>query len=296
MSRRTVLAGAALAGCGPTGMLAFASCTADPAAQPSGPASTTVGPVPQRFSYGEDPAQFGELTVPAGQAPSGVVVIIHGGFWQAVFDLDLGRPLAADLVSRGYAVWNLEYRRIGQGGGWPATLADVAVGFDHLRELPGELDVDRAVVIGHSAGGQLAAWLAGRSDLPSDAVGAQPRVQPVAVVAQAGVMDLVGAARDGVGGRAVADLLGGEPDAVPDRYAIASPLDQVPVKVPVRCVHARADGNVPYAQSEQYVRSAKAAGADAELVTVPGNHFTLIDPATPDWQAVVKLLPGLLGR
>lgn len=278
-------------GIGASGATAVAGCSSDPSTTPSG--SGRAGP--RQYAYGQDPSQVGELTLPAGDRQPGLVVIIHGGFWRAAYDLGLGRPLAADLAERGYAVWNLEYRRVADGGGWPATLADAAAGFDHVRELPGDLDVDRVVVIGHSAGGQLAGWLAGRAHLADGDVGAGPAVVPVGVVAQAGVMDLVGAATTGVGGSAVPDLLGGPPAAVPDRYTIASPLAQVPLPVPVRCVHAPADGNVPYSQSQTYVQAAKAAGADAELVTAHGDHFSLVDPTDPDWMLVVDLLPSLLG-
>lgn len=286
-SRREIIIGALGAGLGTS---AVAGCSGDPSPTPS--ASGSAGP--QRFAYGQQTSQIGELTLPTGERKRGVVVIIHGGFWRSSYDLDLGRPLAADLATRGYAVWNLEYRRVGDDGGWPATMADVAAGFDYLRQLPGDLDVDRAVVIGHSAGGQLAGWLAGRSKLADGDVGANPGVVPVGVIAQAGVMDLVGAANDSVGGSAVPDLLGGKPEAVPDRYTIASPLAQLPVSIPLRCVHAQGDGNVPYSQSQTYVQAAKAAGDDAELVTARGDHFSLIDPTDPDWMLVVDLLPGLL--
>lgn len=119
--------------------------------------------------YGPDPAQFGELWLP-GTAPGETVVLVHGGFWRARYDLSLGRPLAADLVRRGYAVWNLEYRRAGAGGGWPATFEDIAAGIDHLADLP--VGTSRVVAIGHSAGGHLAAWAAGRAGLPPGAPGA----------------------------------------------------------------------------------------------------------------------------
>ena len=290
-TRREMMIGMIGAGVGVGGAAAVSGCSGDPSPTPSSAGSTG----PQRFAYGQETSQIGELTLPTGDPKPGLVVIIHGGFWRSSYDLDLGRPLAADLAERGYAVWNLEYRRVGDDGGWPATMADVAAGFDYVRELPGDLDVDRVVVIGHSAGGQLAGWLAGRPQLADGEVGANPAVVPVGVVAQAGVMDLVGAATNGVGGSAVPDLLGGKPDAVPDRYTIASPLAQVPVPIPVRCVHAQGDGNVPYSQSQTYVQAAKAAGADAELVTAGGDHFTLIDPTGPDWMLVVDLLPDLLG-
>ena len=144
---------------------------------------------PALYRYGPDPAQHGELWLPAGPVP-GTIVVIHGGFWRARYDLSLGRPLASDLARRGYAVWNLEYRRPGGGGGWPATFEDVAAGIDLVADLP--VDTSSVVAIGHSAGGQLAAWAAGRGGLPHHAPGTGPRVVVTAVVSQAGVLALAG--------------------------------------------------------------------------------------------------------
>jgi acetyl esterase/lipase len=245
-----------------------------------------------RHAYGAGPSQFGELSRPAG-ASKGTVVIVHGGFWRARYDLSLGRPLAADLVRRGYTVWNLEYRRVGDGGGWPATFLDVAAGIDTLADL--EVDTSAVVAIGHSAGGHLGVWAAGRSTLAAGAPGAGPRVTVTGVVSQAGVLDLVRCAQDGVGGTAAPDLMGGTPAQVPGRYRMGDPLAAVPITAPVLCVHSRADTNVPYSQSVDYVAAAARAGATATLHEVHGDHFTLIDPTSPDWAVVVVALPGLLG-
>ncbi len=242
---------------------------------------------PLRHAYGSHPAQYAELWLPDGPRRPGTVVLIHGGLWQAAYDAELGRPLAADLVARGYAVWNLEYRRVGAGGGWPATGFDVATGVDTLAapELaPAGLDLDRVVVIGHSAGGQLAVWVAGRST-PA------PAVRVTGVIAQAALLDLARAARTGVGDGAVLDLLGGGPEEVPDRYAAASPIERLPIEAPVLCVHSRTDAWVPFEQSERYVA---AAGSGASLLEVTGDHRAVIEPATPAWQATVDRLPGLL--
>ena len=132
-------------------------------------------------AYGPGADRFGELWRPAGDGPWPVVVLLHGGFWRAQRTLELMRPLAADLAGRGFAAWNLEYRRVGQpGGGWPGTCEDVAAGLDHLARLAGRepLDLDRLVVAGHSAGGHLALWSAARAGLPAGAPGAGPLVAP----------------------------------------------------------------------------------------------------------------------
>ncbi|MGE3257614.1 alpha/beta hydrolase family protein [Pseudonocardia sp.] len=243
------------------------------------------------LTYGPDASQFGELTLPAGAGPVPVVVVVHGGFWRARHGLELGRPLAADLAGRGYAAWNVEYRRVGNGGGWPATVEDVAAAVDLLAgpgqdAAVGRLDLDRVVAVGHSAGGHLAAWLAARPGLPAGTPGAAPRVRLRGVVSQAGVLDLVDAAERGVGRGAVTAFLGGLPAEVPDRYALASPAARVPLGVPVVAVHGDADPNVPLRQSERFVAAARAAGDPAELVRLPGtDHFAVIDPGTAAWRA-----------
>ena len=247
---------------------------------------------PTRYDYGPDPSQFGELTRPDGPA-RGTVVVVHGGFWRAAYGLELGRPLAADLAARGYTAWNVEYRRVGIGGGWPATLDDVAAALDRLADpFDGSgVDTGAVVAVGHSAGGHLATWLAGRPGRPPGAPGGAPRVRLRGVVAQAGVLDLAVAARTGVGRTAVLDLLGGGPDDVPERYAVTDPIVAAPLPVPVLCLHAAGDDDVPIAQSRAYVA---VAGDAARLVEVPGDHFTLIEPQDVSWQVVRDALPSLL--
>lgn len=267
-----------------------------------GPGGSAPPPAPgvpplRRVRYGRQADQFGELHLPAGADPVGVVVVVHGGYWRQPYGAELGRPLAADLANRGLAGWNLEYRRVGGSGGWPATFEDIAAGLDALagpvqQAAGGRLQLDRVVTLGHSAGGHLAVWAAGRHRVPPGAPGADPAVCPIGAVSQAGLLDLVAAARQGLGGDAVPGLLGGPPDAVPGRYAAASPVALLPLGVPVVCVHGTADHIVPLRQSELY---AMAAGRAAELVAIPGaGHFELIDPADPAWaicrDAAVRLL------
>lgn len=242
----------------------------------------------ERITYGPDPSQFGELTRPAGRS-RGVVVVIHGGFWRSEYDLSLGRPLAASLAAEGWTAWNLEYRRVGSGtgagGGWPETPDDVSAGIDALADVDG-LELDRVVTLGHSAGGHLAVWAAGRRRLDrwSDA-----RVPVTAAVSQAGVLDLAGAVREDLGSGAVEDFLGSPVAEVPD----ADPILQVPLDVPVWCVHGRDDSTVPISQSRAYVDAARAAGADANLAPVDGDHFVVIDPRSEAWTSTLSVLERL---
>jgi acetyl esterase/lipase len=232
------------------------------------------------------------LHVPAADGgPWPCVVLVHGGFWRSRWDRTLMTPLALDLAHRGIAAWNIEYRRVGQaGGGWPGTLDDVAAAVDHLAEL-GEVDTGRVVTCGHSAGGQLALWLAGRHRLPEGAPGAEPRVSPVGAVSQAGVCDLERAWRDDLGDGAVAALLGSWRD-VPERYAVASPAALAPLGVPQLLVHGSADDIVPPAQSRGYAE----LDPEVELLVLERvDHFDVTDAGHPAWAAVVERLPRLYG-
>lgn len=243
------------------------------------------------ISYGDDPAQFIELTRPARGASKGVVVVIHGGFWQSQYDLSLGRPLAASLAENGWTVANLEYRSLGNGGGWPTTFDDVAAGVDALADVEG-LDTSTVITLGHSAGGHLAVWAAGREELATAAWN-QPRVIVTAAVSQAGVLDLGLAVEENLGGGAVEAFMGAALDDEPGRYDEGDPIRSAPLSVPVRCVHGRDDTTVPPNQSAAYVDAANSAGADATTTMVDGDHFTLIDPQSQAWSATLQILDDL---
>jgi acetyl esterase/lipase len=249
-----------------------------------------AGPVPRVHSYGPGPDQFLELRLPDRDARVSVpvAVVLHGGFWRAAFGVELARPLAADLAAAGFAAVAVEYRRVGSGGGWPATLDDVAAALDVLPGLPdaGRLDLSDVTVVGHSAGGHLAAWLAGRHRLPAGAPGSHPAVPVTAAVLQAGVLDLRRAAGQGLGDGAVAEFLGGGPDAHPERYAVADPVRLLPTGVPVLCVHGSADVVVPVQQSRRYAAAVAAVGDRVEVRVVPADHLTVIDPASDAWRTV----------
>lgn len=246
-----------------------------------------------RCTYGDHPAQYADLYRPEVDVTAGVAVVIHGGFWRSGYDATLGAPLCADLAARGYTAWNLEYRQVGDGGGWPATFDDVAAGIDLLATVA-KINTSGVVTIGHSAGGQLAVWAAARSALPVGAPGAGPKVGVTAAISQAGVLNLALAANSGVGGTAISDLLGGAPNQIPETYALADPSTLVPMGTPIRALHARDDDSVPFDQSTSFVQAARAAGGDARLIEVSGGHFGLIDVNAPAWQATVAALEGLL--
>jgi acetyl esterase/lipase len=285
-----------------------------------------------RLEYGRRHGQHGDLWIADGPLPEPgrgrpVVILLHGGFWKAMYTKGLMTQLAADVMDRGWAAWNLEYRRLGgiPSGGWPATFEDVGAGIDHLASVAASfsLDLSRVVAVGHSAGGHLALWAAARGALPPGAPGAPGAlgadgaagaagpagaagalgraggagvaVGLCGVVGLAPVSDLAEAARMGLGGGAVARLMGGPPARHPDRYAVADPAQLLPMGVAQVLVHGDRDGAVPIALSRHYIEQAQAAGDPAVLVELPDiGHMELIDPASPAWTATVVHLRRLL--
>ena len=233
--------------------------------------------------YGVLPRQRGQWWAPAEPGRRPAVVLVHGGYWRDAYDLTLEDRVAHDLAARGYVVWNVDYRP--SSAGWPATLEDAAAAYDHVVTSD-RVDPERITVVGHSAGGHLALWLAARHLLPGGAPGSDPRgPRPAAVVAQAPIAALAEAARArlGDGGDAVQALVGGEPDEVPDRYAVADPVQLLPTGVRTTCVHAADDSVVPLWQSE-------SLGAAADLVVVGRGHFEHLDPASEACAAMRRAL------
>ena len=248
----------------------------------------------QRHVYGSNSSQYGDLHLPGGKRRPGTVVLIHGGWWGPKYGADNLDAAATDLAKRGWVAWNIEYRRLKLDGGYPATLEDAAAAIDFLATLS-EVDTERVVAIGHSAGGHLAVWAASRGKLADGAPGAGPTVEIAGAISLAGVLDLRAAALERIGNGAALNLMDGGPDERPDQYAVADPLSRVPVPAIVRCIHSRDDDRVPFTQSETYVQAAAATGQDAHLLEVDGDHFSVADITSPAWPTVIRALDELTG-
>jgi acetyl esterase/lipase len=223
--------------------------------------------------YGDDPAQFVELTMPSG-APRGVVVVVHGGFWKPEHGIEHARPLVPSLVAAGWAAWAIEYRRTGAA----TTLPDVRAAVDLVSATP-EVDLPVRIGLGHSAGGHLVTWAASGGRLTH-------------VISQAGVLDLAAAHEQRLGDGAVERFLG-HPYGADPADAEVDPIRQAPLAVPVWCVHGTADDVVPLSQSGAYVTAARDGGGTAELVEVGGDHFTVVDPESDAWTLTLQLLDRL---
>jgi len=251
---------------------------------------------PLTLSYGDGPDQVADLRVPAGDGPFPVAVMLHGGFWRNVWTRDLMDGISVDLSRRGWATWNVEYRRLGKNGGWPATLEDVADAIDALAPLAADfrLDVDAVTTVGHSAGGHLALWAAARSSLPLDAPGAVPQVRVRTAVGLAPMADLAAGYRAGLGGGAVAEFLGASPEAAPERYATSSPAELLPCGVRQLIVHGDIDDRIPVSSSREYAGKAADAG-DAVVYheLEDADHFVLIDPNSAAWNKVAAEIDEL---
>ena len=233
--------------------------------------------------YGSDPSQLGELFLPSGSGPFPVVVVAHGGYWRAQYDRSLMADLCIDLSAHGLAAWNIEYRRVGRGGGWPATFHDVATAVDLLAELDAPLDLSQVVAVGHSAGGQLALWAAARPTLPADAPGGEPRVRIAGAVSQAGVLDLTLAAGLMPSSTPTRALLG-DPATHYERYVLASPRERLPLGIPQLVLHGDRDDTVSMRIATSYAAAARDAGDPCELVVLSHTgHFEHIDAGAQAW-------------
>jgi acetyl esterase/lipase len=246
-------------------------------------------PQPTRVvSYGADPNQLADLWLPAGKGPHPVVVLIHGGCWQAeVADRSYFAYAAEDLRRRGLAVWNIEYRRVDQpGGGYPGTFQDVAAALDHLPHVAREahLSLKHVVVAGHSAGGHLALWAAARHGLPRSSPLYRPHPLKIAAVVDiAGIPNLQTDTQTACGAEPIGLLTGAPSPDRPDVYADTSPAHMLPIGAPVVVIHGAQDHTVAPAVGQAFVRAARAAGDTVAFHTPPGAHVEEVTPGEPAW-------------
>ena len=247
-------------------------------------------PADARLAYGSDPNQFLDLRLPKDKGAHPLVINIHGGFWRAKYDLVHAGHLCATLSAKGIATANLEYRRVGnESGGWPNTFADIRAAYQFLRQNARThgCDAQRIVIMGHSAGGQLALCLAAH----------EPSV--TRVVTLAGVVDLQRAYQLHLSNDAVVEFLRGTPTEVPDHYREADPMQLALPQARQRVIHGSADDVVPPAFSRDYVAAKQRRLAkekeDVHLLEIAGaSHFDLIDPRSSAWKQVEQTVLQLL--
>ena len=261
-----------------------------------------------RIRYGSDPSQFGDLWIPEDKAhhPCPVVVFFHGGWWKSEYDLGYAGYLCAALKREGIATWSVEYRRVGStGGGWPATFLDAAAGFDFVSTLAKThpLDLSRVLTMGHSAGGHLAFWIAGRAHLPAKSELHLPLSQLAlrAAISLAGavdlrlVIDLAGNAIYAHDRDEVYTLMGGSPARFPDRYRAGNPGDLLPLIAPQLLIQGTEDDQIPPDLPQRWAEKSSRSGSHATIKMIPGaDHFDVVDPQSSAWGTVLAGIKSVL--
>lgn len=256
-----------------------------------------------RIPYGSDPSQVGDLWLPEMPARqrAPLLVFFHGGWWKSAYDLGYAGYLCRALRGAGIAVWSVEYRRRGAtGGGWPTTFQDAADGFDFATKLAERypLDLSRVVVAGHSAGGHLAFWIAGRQHLePSSALYLpRPQLALRGAIALAGAVDLrltIDLAGEGLFAHdrdEVYGLMGGTPAEHPERYRDGNPGSLLPLQAPQTLIQGTEDDQIPPQLSVRWSSLAHSRGSHASVHLLPGaDHFDIVDPESKVWPQVLNL-------
>jgi acetyl esterase/lipase len=245
-----------------------------------------------RASYGFGPIQVGELREPPGKGPFPVAVIIHGGCWTKGFaTMAMTSAMATALQAKGFATWNIEYRQLGEdGAGFPGTFQDWGMALDHLRVLAKSepIDLKRVIVVGHSAGGHAALWLAARPGLPKGSPLRGDDPLPVtAAVDIDGPADLqaLRPRQVSICRAPVADnLMGGDPASAADRWSAGDPARRLPLHVHQLLVSSVV---LTAADADTYAKAARAAGDKVDVLNlVDTGHHEPVAPGTPAWTKV----------
>ncbi|MFT4712525.1 MAG: acetyl esterase/lipase [Candidatus Azotimanducaceae bacterium] len=242
------------------------------------------------IKYGAGELQFAEYWHPGSASPP-LVILIHGGCWLNEYGLDHVRGLASSLKAKGYAVWSTEYRRVGDvGGGWPGTFEDIVDSINHTEKLP-NIDARSKFVMGHSAGGQLALWVASKGSLPDNSE-MRSRIDTAisGAIGLAAISDMVEYSRGSNSCEVITEaLMGGSEDDQAGRYRFASPSLLIP-SMPSILIHGESDTIVNIKQSEDYAKMSTSV----ELVRLPGlGHFDMIDPNGPAFNRIIDALAKL---
>lgn len=272
--------------------------------------SVAPPPADHRIRYGSGEFQFGDLRLPPGAAknPVPLVIFLHGGWWKSAYNLTYAGHLCAALKSVGVATWSVEYRRVGAtGGGWPATFQDVASACDYVATLVKSypVDLNRVIAMGHSAGGHLAFWLAGRHHIPeaSAIYLPQPKVALRGAIALAGAVDLrltcelAGNSSFAHDKDEVYALMGGPPERLEDRYRAGNPGDLLPLGVPQALIQGSEDDQIPPQLPGRWAERSRRHGDTVAVTIIPSaDHFDVIDPQSKAWgivqAAVLKMVHG----
>ncbi|MGH8628414.1 MAG: alpha/beta hydrolase family protein [Gammaproteobacteria bacterium] len=261
-----------------------------------------AAPADYRIRYGSDPIQFADLRLPSGKGPFPVAIIIHGGCWMKLADLQHTAPMSDALRHAGLATWNIEYRRVDDmGGGWPGTFHDVGAAVDHLKTMAKtyKLDLTQVIVVGHSAGGHLALWVAARHHLPKTSPLFVEKPLPVRGAVNLGgpgdLQSFLPAQKRACGDVPITKLVGGLPSEVAQRYRDASPAELLPLGVKQILITGTKDLLVPPKYGKEYEAAAQKSGDEIEMIEIENaGHFEVIAPNSTAWPTVERAVLSLV--
>lgn len=282
-----------------SGFFLFISVAAQPETVDTIVSKNTYKPI--RIAYGKNEFQFAELRLPETEGLKPVAIVVHGGCYLSKHSFDYMNELSDAITDIGFATWNLEYRRVGNpGGGWPLTFLDVADGTDHLRHIAEKytLNLDQTIVVGHSSGGQLGIWLAGRDKISSTSELYRPAPLPIQTsVALAPVADIARRYRQENCDNSAEKLMGGSPGSQKERYKQVSPVEMLPINANQIVLLGEQDTQTRKEETSEYMDKAKATGSHAEFLWLKNsNHFTFLKPEEPAGQEVLRVIKTLFAN